>query len=482
MRRRSIIAIALGSLLVSLQGPPIQAADKAPLRVLSTMAVQGAFTDLQPLIAERTGVPVDIEFSATVPITERIQKGEAADLVILAKRAVETLASEGRVLAQRDLMISEEGIAVAESAPTPVIRTVDDFKAVVSAAPSIAVTSRGVSGLRFRKMLADFGLAELMAPRLVLVDEGFTGTRLINGEVAMAVQQISELKLAGAKNIVRLPDELQSPTTFTVAVLKTTARPQAAEAAVAVMASPDAAPAYVRSGVQPLVPAGTGQDPVRILAPAYTREAVAALIPRITAQTGLTVKIDTVGTGGIVNRLIKGERIDLVVTSKASLTGPAKARILAETDVAISPVAIAVADTAPTPILATPEDVAAFLKATPSFAHSTGPSGVLTAGVIAELGLVDVMKPKTQTGSGLMGTRLVKGEVAAVAQQVSELKLAGLTNIVPLPPSFGAEIPITAATVAGTDRAGDVKKIVEVLAAPEAAKAYEDAGLRPLAK
>jgi molybdate transport system substrate-binding protein len=249
MNRRILLCACAG--LLPLFAMSVHAAGSPPLKMLSTMAVQGAFDEIAPMI-RNSGIGLNIEFSATVPITERLQKGETADLAVLTHSAVQTLVAEGRVLAQQDLMISEEGIAVADTAPTPVIRTVADFKAVLRAAPSIGVTARGVSGLRFRKMLQQYGLDDVL-PKLVLVDEGFTGTRLVKGEVAMAVQQISELRASGAKNIVRLPDELQSPTTFTVAILKTSTHPDTAAAAVKIMASPAAAPAYKRSGVMPLV-------------------------------------------------------------------------------------------------------------------------------------------------------------------------------------------------------------------------------------
>lgn len=233
----------------------------------------------------------------------------------------------------------------------------------------------------------------------------------------------------------------------------------------------------------PALRAHAAETPVRILTPAYVREAITALAPAIAARTGVTVTVETVGTGGIVERLAKGEAGDLVVTSKDSLAAPeVKDRIQAQRDVAVSTVGIAVGGGAPAPVLNTPDDLAAFLKAVPSFAYSTGPSGRHIAQVIERLGLTATMAPKVRTGSGLLGARLAAGEVAAVGQQVSELKLAGLTDIAPLPDAVQARIVVTAATVAGTARPDDVAKVVEVLAAADAAAAYENAGLIPQTK
>ena len=246
MERRSFLTGALVSIT-----PRAFAADVLPLKVLSSMAAQGALGEIAPMI-HQAGVVMNVTFSATVPIAERLQKGETADLVLIGKGAIDRLVKDGKVAAVVDLFVSEEGLAVADTAPTPVIRNVDDFKTIVEAAPSIAITARGVSGLRLQKLLRDLGLVEVLEKRTVLVEEGFTATRLLKGEVSMAVQQLSELKAAGAKNFVRFPDEMQVPTTFSVAIMKGSTRISAAETAVRIMSSAEAAPAWARSLVAPI--------------------------------------------------------------------------------------------------------------------------------------------------------------------------------------------------------------------------------------
>lgn len=221
--------------------------------LLSSMAAQGAMAEIAPKIIKEAGVGgLALVFSATVPIAERIDAGETPDLVLIGKGSIDRFVKEGKVLMAADLFVSEEGLAVADGAPTPVIRNFEDFKKLVAATPSIAITARGVSGLRLQKLLRDNGLGDVVDKRTVLVDEGFTATRLLKGEVAMAVQQLSELKAAGAKNFVRFPDEMQVPTTFSVAALKSTAFPKVAKAVIKILSSPEVAGAWERSLVKPL--------------------------------------------------------------------------------------------------------------------------------------------------------------------------------------------------------------------------------------
>lgn len=232
-----------------------------------------------------------------------------------------------------------------------------------------------------------------------------------------------------------------------------------------------------------LLSASAAEPVVRILVPAYVQAAVTTLKPMIEAKAGVVLTLEPTTTDVIVARLAKGDAGDLVIASKNALA-PASIQehLELERDVAVSTVGIAVADGMKPPKLSSSEDLRKFLMETPSFAHSTAQSGRHIASVIEKLGLTKVMKPKTQTGSGLMGTRLIEGKVAAVGQQISELRLAGVTNIVPLPEEHQIHIVVAAAAVKGTGRAKDVAKVLDLLASVEAAKAYDDAGLIPLKK
>jgi molybdate transport system substrate-binding protein len=242
MNRRTLILVAALSLPTLGIG-----AQEAPVKIVATIAVEGAFAEITPLLRARSEVPVEVEFATTAALVERLAEGEAADLAILTQEAVQQLAAQGNVRSSTDLVLSVIGIAVADDAPLPAMATTADFVAFMKATPSIAYTVRGVSGLHMAQLIERFGLADVVKPKAALVD-GFSGTLLREGKVAAAVQQISELKFTGAKNVVPLPDEIQVQTIFTVAVLNRSTRADAAAKVVAVLTSPEAAAAYERSG------------------------------------------------------------------------------------------------------------------------------------------------------------------------------------------------------------------------------------------
>jgi molybdate transport system substrate-binding protein len=225
-------------------------AEEAPVRIVATIAVEGAFAEIEPTLPARSGVPVKIEFATTAALVERLTNGETADLAVLTKEAVQELAAKGYVHSSTDLVLSVIGIAVADDAPLPAMKTTADFVAFMKATPSIAYTVRGVSGVHMAQLIERLGLSSVVKPKAIVVD-GFSGTLLREGRVAAAVQQISELKFAGARNVVPLPDEIQVQTIFTVAVLNGK-QADAAATIVRVLTSMEAAAAYERSGASPL--------------------------------------------------------------------------------------------------------------------------------------------------------------------------------------------------------------------------------------
>lgn len=245
--RRRALLIAGPALLLALAS----GAQERPIKIVATIAVEGPFVEIKSLLSVRAGVPVEVEFATTAALVDRLTKGEGADLAILTKEAVQQLAATNRVRSSTDLVRSEIGLAVADDAPLPVMKTADDFVSFMKATPSIAYTLRGVSGLHMAQLIERFGLTAVVKPKALVVD-GFAGAPLREGKVAAAVQQISELKFAGAKNIVPLPDDIQVRTVFTVAVLSGAGDAEAAANVLRILTSSDAAAAYERSGSAPL--------------------------------------------------------------------------------------------------------------------------------------------------------------------------------------------------------------------------------------
>lgn len=187
-------------------------------RIFSTLAVAVVLRRIMPDIT----APVELSLDAAVPLVARIDAGEHPDAVILPDAAVARLAARGLLDAAtiRPLCDSRIGLAVRAGAPHPDIATLAAFRALLLAAPSLAMSRVGASGLFMREWLARQGIAEQVNAKATIVPKGYTAERAACGEVAFAIQQISELLMADGIEVVGpLPDGANVVTSFSAACL-----------------------------------------------------------------------------------------------------------------------------------------------------------------------------------------------------------------------------------------------------------------------
>src|SRR5262249_30565532 len=140
---------------------------------------------------------------------------------------------------RRDLARSSIGIAVRAGAPKPDISTPEAFKHALLLAKSIAFSRSGASGIHFANLISQLGIATEVAGKARIFD-GVVGSLAAKGEVEIAVQQMSELKLADGIDIVGpLPEALQKVTVFSGGVFAASTRPAAAGLFIEALRTPE---------------------------------------------------------------------------------------------------------------------------------------------------------------------------------------------------------------------------------------------------
>ncbi len=218
------------------------------------MATRAVLADLVAAYKQRTGRHVLIESVGGVDAAMRVQAGEIFDLVFLASDAVDKLMASGHLLpaSKVDLMRSGVAVAVRQGALQPAISTEDALRAAVLAATSIGY-STGPSGVALLKLLERWGIAQEIEARLVQAAPGVpVGTLVAEGKVALGFQQRSELlHVAGITLLGPLPPAIQIITTFSAGVGSLSTRVEAAHELLAYLASPDAAHAKRKHGMEP---------------------------------------------------------------------------------------------------------------------------------------------------------------------------------------------------------------------------------------
>jgi molybdate transport system substrate-binding protein len=188
-------------------------------------------------------------------IPNRLKRGEIADIVIVADALLRQLIDRGFVVAEgrTPLARSAIGVAVRAGAPKPDVSSVDALRGTLLRAKSIAY-SASVSGQYLTTELYQrLGIAEECLAKSRLIGGGErTGAVVARGEAEIAFQQMSELlPVPGIAHITPLPAEVQKVAVFSAGVAVSTRDAELARSVIEFLASPDAASAITKSGLEP---------------------------------------------------------------------------------------------------------------------------------------------------------------------------------------------------------------------------------------
>ena len=221
---------------------------------ISSMATKPLLAELTRAYVQRSGHQVEIESVGGVDAAKRVQAGEAFDVVVLASDAIDKLLAAGRIAAgsKVDLVHSGVAIAVRAGAPRPEIGSEEALRRAVLAARTIGY-STGPSGVQLAKLFERWGIAADIQDRIVTAPPGVpVGGLVARGEVELGFQQFAELMhLEGIEVLGPLPEAVQIVTTFSAGVCAASRHPDAARALLDFMASPAAADAKRRQGMEP---------------------------------------------------------------------------------------------------------------------------------------------------------------------------------------------------------------------------------------
>jgi molybdate transport system substrate-binding protein len=123
----SYLKIALAGLAVTAAMGSGDSADAAEIKVLASGSLKGALSQLIPDFQKASGDTATIEYGPAGAIMGRIQKDDAADVVIVSRTQLEKLASNGKVLPGSlvNVVGIALGVAVRKGAPKPDISSVE---------------------------------------------------------------------------------------------------------------------------------------------------------------------------------------------------------------------------------------------------------------------------------------------------------------------------------------------------------------------
>ena len=253
---RSVARVAV---LVLLTAVAVQADG---ITVMSSGAMSAALRELIPAFERASGSTLTVVSGGSVAgaadsIPDRLQRGERADVVIMAAAGIDDLAKAGQLVAgsRVDLARSSIGIAVRAGAAKPDIASVNALRRALLAAKSVAY-SASVSGVYVStELFQRLGIAAEMRSKSRKVEGEPVGAVVARGEAELGFQQISELRpVPGVDVVGPLPADVQRVTVFSAAAGARSANPTGGRALIAFLSSPAAAAAIAKSGMDPVTP------------------------------------------------------------------------------------------------------------------------------------------------------------------------------------------------------------------------------------
>lgn len=229
------------------------------IRVMTSGAFTAAFLDLIPQLERITQNKIVVAATSmgTGPnsIPSRVQRGEPVDVVIMADAAIVNLINEGKVLAESHVALARSsiGMAVRAGAPRPDIGSVDALKRTLLQAKSIAYSSSVSGRYLSTELFQRLGIADEILPKCLRIEGERVGAAIARGEAEVGFQQISELRpVAGIDCVGPLPPEVQRVTVFSAGVAAASKISEVAYALIRFLASPEAAHAITKSGLEPI--------------------------------------------------------------------------------------------------------------------------------------------------------------------------------------------------------------------------------------
>src|SRR5215216_954216 len=142
MSLRSILSVSgvLASALALFGITAGSTASAVEIRLLSASALHPAINALIPDFEKSSGHKVTVDYGTAGAVADRVQKGEAADIVISSLPMIDRLQAQGKVVPGDRVIIAKVGVGafVRKGAAKPDISSVDGFKRSMLAARSIA--------------------------------------------------------------------------------------------------------------------------------------------------------------------------------------------------------------------------------------------------------------------------------------------------------------------------------------------------------
>jgi len=249
------MAVAMTFVLASRalgQSPPV-GVNTTEVRVWGSRAIATVLAEVGPQFERATGHRLIVSSGLPPAYERRANAGEPFDILISGSASVDEWIKSGKLVAdtRTDIARSGIGVEVRTGAPKPDVSSVEALKRALLDAKSIAYLRVG-SGIYIDRLLAQLGIASIVAPKVTRPESDIVSELVARGEVELGMVVITQiLTTPGVELVGPLPKEVQSYVVFTGAVSAQARAPDAAKRLIAFLRGPSAVAVIRVQGMEP---------------------------------------------------------------------------------------------------------------------------------------------------------------------------------------------------------------------------------------
>ena len=261
------LALKIGLVVVGLPMFGMQnSARAAEITLLCAGALETWMHEVIPKFQKTSGHTVKPTFAVINAITERVRKGDVADLAIVSPQQWDDLRKEGKLDPVIRFVIAKVGfgVFVKEGAAKPDISSAEALKRTLLNARAVAVFAPGTLGptaIYVTRLFDGLGISSDLQPKLKYAVSGAmpgrpTAAALFDlvamGDAEVGVAMVSEILAApGVQLAGPVSADLQSFTSYATVIPASAREPAAAKAFIDFLASSEAVSILKSKGLEP---------------------------------------------------------------------------------------------------------------------------------------------------------------------------------------------------------------------------------------
>jgi molybdate transport system substrate-binding protein len=231
-------------------------AEPSELRLLSAASMQTVFKEVIGDFERRSGYKVSLRYSTMGAVTDRVMRGEEADLIISSPASIAALAAAGKIQPGSEVAIAKTGVGIVVPAgdPAPRITSIEDFKHALLAARVVVYANPaggGAAGIHIARVIEKLGIAEeLKAKTRYGAGGDVAEVTIAQGSGALGLTQVSEIAGKPGMQLVPMPEALQNYTGFIAGTPAGAKESTAVQAFIAFLRTPETIAVMKSKGMQ----------------------------------------------------------------------------------------------------------------------------------------------------------------------------------------------------------------------------------------